>query len=331
MEIRTLGASELKVSPMGLGLAALGRPGYINLGHDEDLGEDKSEEALEVQAHRMLDAAWKAGLRYFDAARSYGLAEEFLASWLKKREIAVEEISVGSKWGYRYTANWQTAAEAQEVKEHSREVLQRQIGESRGLLGQYLQLYQIHSATEKSGVLENEAVLDELARLKAKGLPIGLTLSGPEQAQTLEQAMEVKRDGALLFDSVQATWNMLEPSAGPALQAAQAAGIGVIVKEVLANGRLTARNEAADFSQKRALLGEMAKEHNTTIDALAIAAALAQPWIDVVLSGAAKVEHLESNLGALEVELSSSDLDQLAGLAEKPEEYWATRSRLDWN
>ena len=41
---------------------------------------------------------------------------------------------------------------------------------------------------------------------------------------------------------MQATWNLLEPSAGPALAEARAAGMGVIIKEALANGRLTSRN-----------------------------------------------------------------------------------------
>jgi aryl-alcohol dehydrogenase-like predicted oxidoreductase len=45
--------------------------------------------------------------RYFDAARSYGRAEEFLGGWLAARGIGPDEVAVGSKWGYTYTANWQ--------------------------------------------------------------------------------------------------------------------------------------------------------------------------------------------------------------------------------
>ena len=63
----------------GLGLAALGRPGYINLGHAADLHADYDVAAMEGRAHAVLDAAHAAGVRYFDAARSYGRAEEFLA------------------------------------------------------------------------------------------------------------------------------------------------------------------------------------------------------------------------------------------------------------
>ena len=64
---------------IGLGLAALGRPGYINLGHDADLGVARTPEALEARCHQVLDAAYAGGVRYFDAARSYGRAEAFLA------------------------------------------------------------------------------------------------------------------------------------------------------------------------------------------------------------------------------------------------------------
>ena len=77
------------VSGIGLGLAALGRPGYITVGHAADLGADRSRDAMERGAHRVLDAAYANGVRYFDAARSYGLAESFLASWLTSRQIAL--------------------------------------------------------------------------------------------------------------------------------------------------------------------------------------------------------------------------------------------------
>ena len=57
------------VTQIGLGLAALGRPAYINIGRTEDLGGDRSVEALERRCHEMLDAAYKSGVRYVDAAR----------------------------------------------------------------------------------------------------------------------------------------------------------------------------------------------------------------------------------------------------------------------
>ncbi len=206
---RTLGPAELPVTAIGLGLAALGRPGYLNLGHGADLGSDRSVESLEQRAHTVLDAAYDAGVRYFDAARSYGRAEAFLASWLRRRELAPGDVTVGSKWGYTYTAGWQVDADPPEVKDLSLDTFRRQLGETRELLADHLSLYQIHSATVESGVLDDPAVLDALAELRASGVSVGLSTSGAEQAQTVERALE---SGG--FDTVQATWNLLEPSVG---------------------------------------------------------------------------------------------------------------------
>jgi aryl-alcohol dehydrogenase-like predicted oxidoreductase len=331
METTTLGGTGLVVSRIGLGLAALGRPGYINLGHAADLRGRLDIPAMEARAHAVLDAAWQAGVRYFDAARSYGRAEAFLARWLDARRISPHEVTIGSKWGYTYTADWRVDAPQHEVKDHSLANLRRQLAESRALLGPHLDLYQIHSATLDSGVLEDRAVLEELARLKGEGLRIGLSLSGPHQAETLRRALEIVVAGRRLFEAVQATWNLLEPSAGPALAEAHAAGLGVILKEALANGRLTARNDDPAFEARRRVLGVEASRLGTGVDALALAAALAQPWADVVLSGATTAEQLGSNLAALAVGRDDRAAERLRALAEGPEDYWSTRSRLPWN
>ena len=253
-----LGSSGLVVSRMGLGLAALGRPGYINLGHASDLAGHTPVASLERLTHSVLDAAYEQGVRYFDAARSYGRAEAFLAAWLERRGLGPGEVSVGSKWGYTYVADWRVDAPVNEVKDLSVGALRRQLAESRELLGANLRLYQIHSATLESGVLEDRAVLDELARLRASGVSIGLTVTGPGQAKTIERALEVGG-----FDTVQATWNLLEQGAGSALRAAHAAGMGVIVKEPLANGRLTARGDVAELARR----GVERREHPRRVGA----------------------------------------------------------------
>lgn len=318
-------------SRLGLGMAALGRPGYINLGHAEALAGRTDPAAMQAHAHAVLDAAWRGGVRYFDAARSYGRGEEFLGGWLRERGIAPAEVAVGSKWGYTYTAGWRVDAPVHEVKEHSLAVLERQWRESQANLGSYLRLYQIHSATLDSGVLKDVAVLGALARLKAGGVAIGLSLSGAEQPATLRRALAITIDDARLFGAVQATWNLLEPSAGPALAEAHAAGMLVIVKEALANGRLTQANADPAFAAQRALLEREAARLNASLDALALAAALDQPWAGVVLSGAATVGQLESNLRAEAVAWDAEATAALAGLAEPPAAYWAARKALTWN
>ena len=321
MQYRLLGTTGLTVSVVGLGLAALGRPGYINVGHGDDLVERTDPSALEAHTHGVLDAADAAGITYFDAARSYGRAEEFLARWLDARHRQPGETVVGSKWGYVYTADWKTDAKVHEVKIHSRENLDRQYTESTGLLGAHLRLYQIHSATRKSGVLQDYAVVSRLGELRDAGMVIGLTVSGPDQTDTIQRALEIEIDGRRLFGSVQATWNLLETSAGAALAEAADAGVGVIVKEAVANGRLTSRSQA--------IAGRLADAAGEwPIDAVAIAAALHQPWAGVVLSGAATSRQLVSNLQALDIPQEITE--RLPHLAETPEAYWSTRSRLAW-
>jgi aryl-alcohol dehydrogenase-like predicted oxidoreductase len=170
---------------MGLGLAALGRPGYINLGHASDLAGHTPVASLERLTHSVLDAAYERGVRYFDAARSYGLGEAFLAAWLERRRLGPGEVSVGSKWGYTYMADWRVDAAVNEVKDLSVGAFRGQLAESRELLGANLRLYQIHSATLESRVLEDRTVLDELARLRAGGVSIGLTETGSRQGYSV--------------------------------------------------------------------------------------------------------------------------------------------------
>lgn len=325
MQTRILGASGLEVTPIGIGLAGVGRPAYLGLGRDEDLGAERSVDFLQRRTHELLDAAYEAGVRYVDTARSYGLAERFLGAWLRDRSRPPGDPTVGSKWGYAYVGDWSMHAEVHEVKDHSVDALRRQCAESRAELGDHLALYQIHSATWETGVLDDVAVLDELARLKDEGVSIGLTVSGPGQADVIRQSLEMRMDGERVFQTVQATWNLLEQSAGAAVAEAHQAGCGVIVKESLANGRLTSRGDLAT-----GVLGEIAAHHRVNVDAVAIAVVLANQWAHVVLSGAIAADPLASNLEALPVRLSADELESLTNIVEPSRLYWSQRQSSPW-
>jgi aryl-alcohol dehydrogenase-like predicted oxidoreductase len=125
---------------------------------------------------------------------------------------------------------------------------------------------------------------------------------------------------------VQATWNLLEPSVGPALAEAHDRGWGVIVKEALANGRLTGRNTAPESRRLR----EVAQRTGAGMDAIAIAAVLANPWVNVALSGAATADQLHGNLAALTLALTPDDIETLRTLAMPAEQYWHSRQALAW-
>jgi len=298
---------------LGLGLAALGRPGYLTVDHGAALGIDRSVDALRKHCHEVCDAAWEGGVRWFDAARSYGRAEQFLAEWLTGRGIEPDQVAVSSKWGYTYTADWKVDAAVHEVKDHSAAALARQWPETEALLGPWLRLYQVHSATLESGILDD---IKAHAALAGLGVPVGLSLSGPNQSEALHRALSIEIDGTPLFSSVQATWNLLEPSAGPALVEAKSAGWTVIIKEALANGRLAVPGPAP------AALGPRP-------DVTALAVALAQPWADLVLLGAATVAQVRTNLAALDVAVAP-DGDRLATLVLDPQTYWRQRAAMEW-
>jgi aryl-alcohol dehydrogenase-like predicted oxidoreductase len=320
-DLTTLGRDGPAVSRIGLGLAAVGRPAYITTNRAADLGGDRSVGALRERTWQLLDAAYTAGVRYVDVARSYGLAEAFLSEWIANRGEH-DDLVIGSKWGYAYVGGWDLAAPVQEVKDLSVANFERQYAETRALLGDHLRLYQVHSLTIESGALDDARLLAALARRREQGLLLGITTTGPHQTDTIRRALDIRMDGTPLFSSVQATWNLLEPSAGPALRDASTAGWAVIVKEALANGRLARIGDAGGAESP---LGRLSAVAGVEPDALAIAAALAQSWVSVVLSGAAGIDQLASNLRALDVVTTG-----MPDVAEPADYYWTARSARPW-
>jgi aryl-alcohol dehydrogenase-like predicted oxidoreductase len=177
-------------------------------------------------------------------------------------------------------------------------------------------------ADPDSPLWEDRPLLRRLAEVRDAGTGIGFSTSGPEQAAAVRRGLALTVDGVRLFSSVLSTWNLLETSAAGALADAHDAGLRVVVEEGVANGRLTGHGQPAGSP-----LAGSAREHGVGVDALALGAALAQPWCDVVLSGAVTVAQLTSNAAATRV----AGLD-VGGLVEPqhPEDYWDARNRLPW-
>lgn len=330
MTERTLGRTALRVSALGLGLAAVGRPAYIDLGRGEDLPAERTPEAMATRTHELLDAARAAGIRYVDAARSYGRAEGFLAGWLRLRRVPPGALTIGSKWGYRYTAGWRLDAAVHEEKELSAARFREQLAETRAILGDVLDLYQIHSATPASGCLEDAALHRLLVEGRREGAyrAVGVTVTGTDAARAVELAVAARVDGQRVFDVVQATFNCLEPSPAGALAAAHDAGVGVIAKEVFANGRLTDRN-AADPAV--APLAAVARARGIGIDQLALAWVLEHSFVDCALSGAATTAQLASHVAATDLRLDGAARAAAGRVAEAPADYWARRAALAWS
>lgn len=310
---------------IGLGLAALGRPGYINIGHDNDLGSDKSKASMRDYCHQVLDFAYSNGIRYFDTARVYGDAEEFLSSWIRKQSQF--NGFVGSKWGYEYLANWEVNADKNERKDHSAAFLKQQWVETRMNLGKNVDLYHIHSVTPDSSVLDDPAVIKELESIKKNGLEIGISTSGPEQKKTIEKFLKIN-EKLKLFSFLQSTVNIFEQSCIPILKEAHNQKINIIAKEVFSNGLLTNANK--DYHQEQLQnLQNIAKEIDLTLEQISYLWVYQLPFIKIILTGASTVSQLQENLNCLKK--LNTTIPNLDNLNLSVEDYWSTRKSLSWN
>jgi aryl-alcohol dehydrogenase-like predicted oxidoreductase len=312
---------------IGLGTAAIGRPQYINL--RQEGAPTLSLAAFRQQGIAVLNAAYDQGVRYFDTAPGYGMAEQLLIEWVQKKQDA--DIEVATKWGYTYVANFDPNASQHEVKEHSLAKLKEQWAQSQQLLP-WLTTYQIHSATLATGVLENAAVLRRLAELKTKHqLHIGLTTTGADQLEVLKRSLEVEVDGIPLFDAFQVTYNIFDQSLAALAETFSSSGKRLIIKEALANGRTFPNDSYPHYQKAYALLSSLAHKYEVGVDAVALRFCVDSLPAYKVLSGAANVMHLTANLQTLTFELESPEMAALQAMAIAPENYWQERKKLSWN
>ena len=312
---------------IGLGTAALGRPQYINV--RLETCDNSNLEKFRQQSFQVLEDAYNLGIRYFDTAPGYGLAEELLLEWLQTKDD--DSIEVATKWGYTYTANFDANAKVHEVKEHSLAKLNEQWTFSKQLLP-YFKVYQIHSTTLETGILENEAVLSELAHLKKEhNLKIGITTTGTNQVEVIQKALTVLVDGEQLFDVFQVTYNFLDQSLLEIIDELISQNKSIVIKEVLANGRIF-KNENYPYYQKMyATLEDLASKYNVGVDAIALKYGLQTISNATVLSGASNTNQLTENLKANSFLLSNDDIQLLKSFKVSPEFYWKERKQLQWN
>lgn len=312
---------------IGLGTAAIGRPDYINIRQESKKRFHLPE--FQDQAYAVLDAAYTAGIRYFDTAPGYGIAEKILMNWVHDR--AYVDTQIASKWGYTYTANFNATAKVHEVKEHTLAKLNEQ-WKATAQFQKNLKIYQIHSATLESQVLDNPRVIHRLAELKREHkLKIGVTTSGAQQTEVVRRALEVQVEGKQLFDVYQVTYNLLDQSFGSLSQVLHKHRKGLVIKEALANGRIFENPSLPNYRKMYDFLGVLAQKYEVGFDALALRFVLDCLPKAMVLSGASQVEHVHQNMQANSFQLSAEELDQLKQFSVVPKYYWEERKMLGWN
>lgn len=311
---------------IGLGTAAIGRPQYINV----RIGQNsKTVDLADFRKHgiRALEVAYKAGIRYFDTAPGYGMAEQIISEWLNKNDR--KDIEVATKWGYKYTANFDPNAKIHEIKDHSIDLLNEQWTHSIEIIPNLTTL-QIHSATFESGVLNNEEVLHRLFEIKEKhGVHIGMTSTGENQIDVLKHALDVHINGHQLFDVFQVTYNVLDQSLAGVIQDFQ--GKRVVVKEAMANGRLFRNEKYQHHTSVYNSLERIAQKYQVGIDAVAIRFCIDSINPFAVLSGASYQQQILENLKADTFQLTGEELEELRSIAVSPTVYWNERKLLVWN
>ena len=203
---------------------------------------------------------------------------------LADRRIDPGAVTVVSKWGYTYTAGWTSRRASRgegPLARHAPASDRREPARPR----RASDLYQIHSATPRAASLRPGSA-GRASRIRAGGGRIGLTLSGPRQAEVGRRRSRSRSTAQPL--RYRAGDLERARTLGRRSDAKRArGGQVVIVKEALANGILTARRRRHSPGEKGSSPRRAARERGTTIDAIALAAALARRGFDVVLSGAA--------------------------------------------
>ena len=313
---------------IGLGTAAIGRPLYINIKKNVN-AESFSLTEFRQKGFAILEKAYQLGIRYFDTAPGYGLAEGLVLEWLQTKNDST--IKIATKWGYTYIADFNPNAKVHEVKEHSLSKLNEQWGVSKAFLP-HLSTYQIHSATLETGVLESEMILNQLAFLKEEyNMKIGITTTGVNQVEVIKKALDVSVQQKPLFDAFQVTYNILDQSLKNISHKLENEGKAIIIKEALANGRLLRNKNYGHYIKLYNFMETLATKYNVGVDAIALNFCSLTMSKGIILSGASNDIHLEDNIKTNLFKLTEEEINKLHTFNTNEVTYWNERKGLTWN
>jgi len=214
MELRPLGATGLKVSPLGLGTVKFGRNQGVKYPQAFNLPSDREALAL-------LDLAWDLGINLLDTAPAYGDSEERLGRLLRQnRRDWVIVTKVGEEF-HDGVSRFDFSAAA------TRASVERSL---RRLGVEALDAVLIHSSGDDLAILEREDVLPTLLALKQAGWVRAVGMSSKTVAGGLR--------AVAACDLVMVTYNPSQREEWPVIHAAHAADRGILIKKGLLSGHL---------------------------------------------------------------------------------------------
>ena len=319
MDTARLGRTDLELSRIGLGCGNFGGIGSA----PELFGRGETEE----EAFALMDAAFAAGITFFDTAASYGggRSESWVGRWREERGAPV---LLSSK------VYWPVSGDPDD-KGLSRERILREIeGSLRRLRTDRLDLYLTHEPDPETPIEETLRALDELVRA---GKVRAFGASNVDEAQLVEALEMSDRHGFARYEWVQNEYNLLErgPEDG-VLSVCEREGLGFTPFSPLAGGWLTGKyrhGEPYPIGSRMTLRGEpyagfeneetfaaiatfanAAAERGVEPATLAIAWLLSHPRVTAVVVGPRRPEQLDTALAALELPLSLRECDELSNL-----------------
>ncbi|HLR31740.1 MAG TPA: aldo/keto reductase [Fodinibius sp.] len=303
MHTRTLGNSDLEVSALGLGC--------MGMSHGYGPAADKQEMIT------LIRSAFEKGVTFFDSAEVYGpfANEELVGHALAPIR---DQVTIATKFGIKME-------EDKQVMDSHPEQIRRSIdGSLRRLNTDIIDLYYQHRVDPDVPIEDVAGTVKELideGKVKHFGLSEA-SVDSIRRAHAIQPLAAVQSEYSMW-------WRQPEEKLLPMLEEL---GIGFVPFSPLGKGFLTGdidedttfsdddfRNIVPRFNKENrkanqqlvALLGDIAGDHGVTRAQIAIAWVLAQkPWI-VPIPGTTKLKHLESNIAAADIELTSEDIDQI--------------------
>ncbi len=313
MVYRTLGKTELSVSPLCLGGNVFGWT------------------ADEQRSFAVLDAYMEGGGNFIDTADTYstwlpghvgGESENILGRWMsahKNRNRVILATKVGSRMGTApdaYGLSW-------------RYILEEVEASLRRLQTDYIDLYQAHRDDMETPLEETLAAFDTLVR-QGKVRYIG---ASNYSASRLREALQISsKHGYAHYACLQPPYSLMNRTAyeGELQTLCLEEGLGVITYSSLASGFLSGkyRQGKALPSSPRAkgieerymheqgfrvleTLDNVATTHSATVSQVALAWIMAQPGITSAIASATSVEQIHELLGAVEVSLREDEIHAL--------------------
>lgn len=269
------------------------------------------------QGIRVIRAAYEKGVTFFDTAEVYGphTNEELVGEALAPFR---EKVAIATKFGYDIEAGGHNSR-----PEHIRKVVE---GSLKRLRTDRIDLYYQHRVDQKVPIEDVANTIKDLIK-EGKVLHFGLSEAS---AQTIRRAHAVQPVAA-----IQSEYSLMErsPEQNGVLKTCEELGIGFVPWGPVGMGYLTGkidvgtkldpktdfRSEFERFSPENLaanmpvvdLLRRFAEKKNATPAQIALAWLLAQkPWI-VPIPGTRNMDHLEENLGAINVQLTPADLREI--------------------